>query len=232
MIRILPFALAALFAMPAEAAERRYTITDFDRIQVEGPFRVTLVTGKGASAVATGDPRSIDRVSVDVQSRLLKIRPGRSGWGGYPGQENGTVTLTITTPALRSATVIGSGTLEIDRAKAMKFDAVLSGSGRIGIDSVEADVLAIGLVGGGTLRIGGAAKSVRATVSGSGDLDASSLRAEDAEINADTSGRVALAVRRAAKVTSAGAGDVVIAGAPACTVSNRGAGNVSCGSVR
>lgn len=229
MIRILPLAFVALLATPAAAAERRYSVTDFDRIQVEGPFWVTLTTGKGASAIASGDPQAIERVSVEVQSRLLKIRPNRSAWGGYPGEDAGAVSLTVTTPALRGATLIGSGTLNIDKAKAMKFDAALSGSGRIGIGSVEADMLNLGLVGGGTLALGGTAKSVRATISGSGDLEATGLRSEDAEISADTSGRIALTVRRAAKVTTTGAGEVTIGGTPACTVANRGVGIVRCG---
>lgn len=229
MIRTLPLALVALLATPVAAAERRYSVTDFDRIQVEGPFRVTLTTGKGASAIASGDPQAIERVSVEVQSRVLKIRPNRSAWGGYPGQDAGAVSLIVTTPALRAATLIGSGALAIDKAKAMKFDAALSGSGRIGIGSVEADMLNLGLVGGGTLALGGTAKSVRATISGSGDLDAAGLRSEDAEISADTSGRIALTVRRAAKVTTTGAGEVTIGGMPACTVVNRGVGIVRCG---
>jgi hypothetical protein len=229
MIRILPLAALASLAQPALAAERRYTVTDFDRVQVEGPFQVTLTTGKGASALASGSGQALDRVSVEVQSRTLKIRPNRSAWGGSKAQQSGPVTLTVSTHGLRSASVTGSGSLAIDKAKAMKFDAALSGSGRIAIGSVEADALTLGLLGGGKLVIGGRAKTVRATISGSGDLDAAALQSEDAEINADTSGTIALAVRRAARITATGAGDVAIGGAPACTVSNKGAGTVSCG---
>ena len=229
MIRTMPFACLALLAQPAAAAERRYTVTDFDRIQVEGPFQVTLTTGKGPSALASGDTRALDRVSVEVQSRTLTIRPNRSAWGGYPGQQSGPIKLTVSTHDLSGATLIGSGSLAIDKAQAMKFDAALSGSGRIAIGSVEADALTLGLLGGGKLMLGGKAKSVRATISGSGDLEAAGLRSEDAEINADTSGNIALAVRRAARITATGAGNVAIDGSPACTVSNRGAGTVSCG---
>lgn len=229
MTRIVPLAVLALLASPAAAAERRYTITDFDRIQVEGPFEVTLTTGKGPSASATGDTQALERVSVEVQSRTLKIKPNRSAWGGYPGQQSGAVRLAVSTHDLRGATLIGSGSLAIDKAKAMKFDAALSGSGRIGIGRIEADVLTLGLIGAGKLTLGGKVKTVRATISGSGDLEAASLQSEDAEINADTSGTVALGVRRGAKITSTGAGEVAIGGTPACTVVNRGAGTVACG---
>ncbi len=229
MIRILPLAALALLAQPAAAAERRYSVTDFDRIQVEGPFQVTLATGKSPSALATGDTQALERVSIEVQSRTLKIRPNRSSWGGYPGQQSGGVKLTVSTHGLRSAAIAGSGSLAIDKVKAMKFDAAVQGSGRVGIDSLEVDVLTLGLLGGGKLSVGGQAKTIRATISGSGDLDAASLQSEDAEINADTSGTIALGVRRAAKITATGAGEVTIGGTPACTVTNRGAGTVSCG---
>lgn len=229
MIRILPLFFVTFLAMPAAAAERRYTVTDFDRIQVDGPFRVTLTTGKGASAIASGDPQALERVSVEVQARVLKIRPNRSGWGGYPSHDAGPVSLTVTTPALRAATLIGSGQLAIDNAKAMKFDTALSGSGRIEIRTLEADNAYLGLVGGGTLTLGGRAKTVRATISGSGNLEAADLISEDAEISAETSGNISLAVGRAARINSSGAGDIVITGTPACTVANRGAGTVTCG---
>jgi hypothetical protein len=117
----------------------------------------------------------------------------------------------------------------VDKAKAMKFEAGLSGSGRLAIGSVEADALVLSLVGAGKLTVGGKAKTVRATISGSGELDGSALASEDAEVSADTSGTVALGVRRAVKVTATGAGDVTIGGSPACTVTSKGAGRVSCG---
>jgi hypothetical protein len=229
MIRIISAALLALLASPAAAAERRYTVTDFDRIHVEGPFQVALTTGRGVSALAVGDAQAIERVSIEVQSRTLKIRPNRSAWGGYPGRSAGAVKIAVTTHELRGATVIGSGSLTVDKARAMKFDAAVSGSGGIGIGSVEADALSLGLLGAGKLTVGGKAKTVRATVTGAGELDGAGLTAEDAEIIADTSGAIGLAVRRAAKVTATGAGDVMIGGTPACTVDNKGAGTVSCG---
>ena len=45
MNRIMLAALAITVAAPAQAAERRYTVTDFDRVRVDGPFVVTLATG-------------------------------------------------------------------------------------------------------------------------------------------------------------------------------------------
>lgn len=222
-------ALAAALASSASAAERRYTVTDFDRIQVEGPFQVTLATGRASSATASGTSQALDRVSIEVQGRTLKVRPNRSAWGGYPGEGAGPVTILVTTHGLRGASVTGSGSIAIDKASAMRFEASVSGSGRLSVAAVQADMLTLGLLGAGKIAMAGKAKQLRATVQGSGDLDASSLIAEDAEINADTAGEISLGVRRAAKVTASGSGDTRIVGTPSCTTKVLGSGRVLCG---
>jgi hypothetical protein len=231
MKRIMLAALAAaIAAAPASAlADRRYTVTSFDRIQVEGPFAVSVVTGKASSARAVGSPQATDRVSIEVQGRTLKIRPNKSAWGGYPGEGAGPVEIELTTHELRGATVLGSGSLGIDKAKAMHFDIAVSGSGRVEVGAMEADDLVLDLLGSGKISLGGRARTLRATIQGSGDLDAAELKAEDAQIAADTSGSINLGVRRSAKIESTGHGDTVIVGSPACTVETRGFGRVSCG---
>jgi len=232
MKRIMLAALVFAASAPALAAERRHSVTDFDRVSVEGPYPVTLATGKAPSAIVTGSPQALDRVSVSVQGRTLRIRPNRSAWGGYPGEGAGPVTIALTGHDLRGVTVIGSGSLTVDKARNLKFDVALSGSGRLTVGALEADVVSVGLIGGGTIALGGRAKTLRATVQGSGDLDAGALSVEDAELNADTAGAIQLAVRRAAKVRATGAGDVVISGKPACTVTATGAGQVRCGAAK
>ena len=118
MIRTLPLALLALAAAaPAAAAERTYSVTDFDRIQVDGPYRVTVTVGSGSSARAEGSAEALDHLSVDVQGGILRVRRNRSAWGGYPGEGAGSVAIALTTRDLRNAAVVGSGSLDIDRAQ-------------------------------------------------------------------------------------------------------------------
>ena len=111
----------------------------------------------------------------------------------------------------------------------MRFDVSVSGNGRIDVGAVEADSLAVALLGSGKISIGGKAKSLRATIQGAGDFEAEGLTVEDAQINADTSGSITVGVRRAATVTSSGQGDVRIIGSPACTVKSSGSGQIFCG---
>lgn len=230
MRRLMLLAAALLAAAPAAAAERRYSVTDFDRVHVQGPFSVTLVTGRASTAVArAANLRALDRVSIEVLGRQLRIRT-RDSWGGYPGaEETGGVEIELTTRDLGGVFVRGPGTLAVDRARAMRFDVSLSGSGKIAIGDVQADVMTITQVGSGSVVLAGRAKSVRAAVQGSGDLDASALQTRDVVVNAGTDGYTAVAASNTARVNSDGAGDVEIIGDPACTVEVRGTGRVKCG---
>jgi hypothetical protein len=224
-------AIAALSAAPADAAERRYSVTDFDRIQVEGSFDVTLTTGRSGSALASGDMRAIDRLSLEVQGRTLRIRPNRSAWGGYPGEAGGgPLKIAVSTHELRAASLSGPGSITIDKAKGLRFDIAVAGSGRIGVGNVEADNLTVGLMGSGRISLAGKAKELVATIQGAGDLDAKGLIAEEAKINADTAGAIFVGVRRAAEVNATGQGDTTIIGTPSCKVKSLGSGRVACGS--
>ena len=81
-------ALSAL-AAPAFAEDRHYAIEDFDRVVVEGPYIVHLVTGRTSSAVAHGSREALDRMSLDVQGQMLRIRRNRSAWAGGSGADPG-----------------------------------------------------------------------------------------------------------------------------------------------
>jgi hypothetical protein len=230
MIRTLTASLGLLLASaPAVAAERSYSLTDFDRVQVDGPYEVTLVTGRSSGARAVGSTRALEQVTVEVQGRTLRIHANRSAWGGYPGQDSGPVRLQVTTQDLRGAFVIGSGSLSIDRARGLRLDLSVSGSGKLSVARLDADNLVVGLLGSGRISAAGSAKQLKATIQGSGDFDAPGLRTDDAQIYADTAGTISVAASRTAKVKATGFGDVTVIGTPACTVEALGSGRVRCG---
>ena len=89
--------LLALASLPAAAAapvaQRNYSVTSFDRIRVDGPYEVRLKTNVAPFARASGTAAAVDGVSVKVDGRTLIVRPSSGGWGGYPGENRGPVTI-------------------------------------------------------------------------------------------------------------------------------------------
>lgn len=231
MIRLLPL-LAAFLAVPALAAERGYSVGDFTRISVEGPFVVTLATGRPSAVRAEGDARALDAVAIEVQGQTLRIRANRSSWTAPGATPPGPVRVTVSTRALDRASVGGAGRLDIDAVRGLRLDLSVEGAGQLSVGEVAVDNLFAGLAGSGRIALAGTAKSLRANIRGSGDLAAAGLVADHAVVDSATAGTVRLTARRTARVTAIGLGEVEIAGRPACTVDSTGAGQVRCGANR
>ena len=227
---LLALLLAFASAAPASAAERTYSVTDFDRIIVEGPYVVRLVIGRSTSARATGSREALERLAIDVTGQTLRVRRNRTGERSGNSVQAGPVTIELTARTLRSARLIGPGTLDVDRAEGLRVELAVQGSGRLRATSIAADALSLGLLGSGRIEVAGTAETLRATVDGTGDLDGSALRAKTANIVTNTLGTVAMGVSREATVSAMGLGNVNISGRPTCNVSGPGAGQVSCGS--
>lgn len=229
MVRIMLALLGlAAAAAPAAAADRRYSVYDFDRVIVAGPYAVRLVVGQPSSAVASGTREALDRVSIDVQGQTLRIRRNSGGWGGTPGADSGLVTITLTTRALRSAKLIGPGTLEVAGGRGLNLEFGVEGSGRLRAAGIAADRLALGLLGSGGLEIAGSAEVVRIDAQGTGNVDAAHLVAGSATLTTTTSGTVALTVNGPAEIRANGLGEVAITGRAACTVRGPGTDQVRC----
>jgi hypothetical protein len=219
---------ALLLASPAWGAERNYSVTSFDRIRVDGPYQVTLRTNVSPFARASGAQASIDALSIKVEGRTLIVRANPSaGWGGYPGEGRGPVTLEVGTHDLSAAWINGSGALFVDRVKGLKFDLAIQGSGVARIDSANVDDLRVGLSGSAGSRIAGKALKMTATVRGTSTLDAEALAVRDAVIGAEGPSTVRAAISGTAKVDALGLASVALAGAPSCTVKSQGSATVT-----
>ena len=214
-------------AAPAQAAERTFTITSFDRIRVDGPFRVTLTTGVAPFARATGSLDAVNSVSVDVQGRTLIVRGNPSSWGGYPGQARGPVEVAVGTHELSQAWLNGSGTLAINRIEGLQFDLAIQGSGSAAVGHAEVDQLEIGISGAGSATIAGSAPKVTAVVRGTSSLDASALEAKDATIGAEGPSTVRVNASNSVEVDARGVASIEVIGEPACTVRAEGSATVS-----
>ena len=214
-------------AAPAAAADRNFSITSFDRVRVQGPYKVTLTTGVAPFAVATGSNEALDRVSVEVEGRTLVVGASTSSWGGYPGQATGPVEISVGTHDLSAAWINGAGTLAIDRVRGLEFDLSLQGSGSAAIANAEVDVLKVGLSGSGSASVAGKAPRLTAIVRGTSSLDAGGLVTKDAVVGAEGPADVSFVATDSAKIDARGTSSVKVDGNPACTVKADGSAVVT-----
>ncbi len=213
---LVALATATAFAAPLAAAERNYSVTDFTRIRVEGPFAVTLATNVSPFARASGSLRALDRVSLRVEGRTLIIRTDRFAWGGAADEDAGPVTIAVGTHDLEQASLNGPGSVAIDRVRGLDFSLNAFGSGAVSIAEVATDRLHIFAQGSGSTRVSGVTKRLDAAIDGPGLIDASGLAAKDASLSAFGPASVRAKITNSVKLMASGTATIAIEGGAAC----------------
>jgi len=219
--------LLATWPAPSQSATRNFGVNGFDRVRIEGPFKVSVATGVAPSATVSGSSAAIDRVDIDVQGTTLIVSTSVSSWGGYPGKDQGPVEVRIGTHELEQARLNGSGSLNIDKVKGLNFLLSVQGSGSAAIAQADVDQLSVALAGTGSATIGGKTGKLTAWVRGVSAFDGSSLSAKNAVLRAEGPSTVKAAVSNEATVQGNGTATIALTGKPTCTSKLVGSASVS-----
>lgn len=232
MIR--PLLALLLLAAPglAHAADRTFMVGSFTRVRVDGPFAVSVITGRSPGAKASGSDDALDAVTIRVDGETAVVTMGASNWSSDSGQMITPPRVTLTTPGLQSAIINAGATLTIDAMKGQKVSLAVNGSGAMTVGAIAADQLDARIVGTGQMTLAGTAQRALVTVTGAGSVDATNLVAGDLTARSDGPGRLDLAARYTADITTTGLGPVTVAGSPSCTVHAAAGGPVRCGTQR
>lgn len=217
----------AASAAPAAAATRNFGITDFQKVRVDGPYKVVLATGVAPFARAIGSPAALDRVAIEVRGDTLVVHNGLDDWGDYPGQSVGPVAIELGTHDLSAAWLNGSGTLTIDRVKGLSFDLSVQGSGVGAIGQAAVDQLNVSVVGTASARLAGRAAKVTAMIRGLSTFEASGLAVKDATLGADGAATIAANISNSVSINATGPATVRLSGGPSCTLRVSGSADVS-----
>ena len=227
-MKILILAAVLMASAPALAAERNFGVSGFDRVRVDGDYKVNLTVGVAPFARATGSSRALDPVVLVVEGSTLIVRSNSpASWGGYPGESVGPVEISVGTHELAAVYVNGAGSLNIDKVRGLKFEASAQGAGSIAINAADVDQLQIGLAGAASARIGGKALRLTAIVRGSSIFDGEALTVKDATLGAQGPAIIKLTATGTAKVDAIGVSSVTLNGNPSCTVTTKGSASVS-----
>lgn len=224
MIRPALLVLATLSAVSANAAERRFNVSGFDKVAVSGSDNVTIRTGNSFAVVATGDQDELDRLEIKVDGNQLKIGRKSGNWR-WSSKD---VTVAVTMPALRGIALSGSSDVMADKGVGDVFDAKLSGSGDLSVGSLDARTANISVSGSGNVVMAGRCGAQNISIAGSGDVDLARLACVNSSIRIAGSGDVTARVSGDAAIRIAGSGNVTISGGANCTRKVAGSGTVRC----
>jgi hypothetical protein len=209
---------------------KNYSVGNFQKIEVAGPYDVEVRTGSNASVSARGGEKLLERTTVEVEGDKLVIRPEREhsffswGWGN-----RGKASFTVTVPQLSGATIAGSGDIRVDKITGQSFEGNVAGSGGIDVATMDVQQLKLSIAGSGGVKAGtGKAQSAKYDIAGSGDIDAGAMQTQSLFVSIAGSGGVKAHSSGTADVDIMGSGDVDVAGGAKCNVNKAGSGSVRC----
>jgi hypothetical protein len=195
---------AAIAAAPANAAERRFDASGFDKVALGGSDNVSVRQGNGYSVIASGEAADLDKLEVRVEKGVLHIgrKKGNWGWGGKD------VNVAVTLPALHGLSLAGSADVQADKGSGDTFDIRVAGSGNLMLASLDTRTANVAISGSGDVKVAGRCGALNVKIAGSGNVSARASGQADVRI--------------------AGSGDVRITGGARCIKKVAGSGTVQC----
>jgi len=228
--RFLALALIA-FVAPAHAADRSYVVTNFDHVRVDGPYSVRVEVGTGgAAASASGDDRALGDLDISVNGGTLTVRKSGQGWGERGKASGPPPVITLRTPALRGAVVVGGAKLGLaGTLRTTRLDLQVTGAGTIDARGVDADDVVVTVIGNGNVALAGRATRARFSTNGGGAIAATALDTGEVTVTLEGPGETRASARYFADLTNKGLGLIAVTGNPKCTVRGQSVGPIECG---
>ncbi len=218
----LTLAVASSPASP-QSSEQRFNVRGFNAVELTASDSIQIVQGSTVSVVATGDPRAIAALAIDVRGETLRVgrRPGT--WRDKGAR------ITVTMPSLRAALLSGSGEIRAGAIERRDFAASISGSGGIVLTDLRVGTARFDLSGSGSIVASGHASTVAIDMSGSGSINTRRLATSAVTVDLGGSGTVTATASRTATIGAGGSGMIRVSGGARCDVRKGGSAIVRCG---
>jgi hypothetical protein len=197
----------------------------FTGVKALGPDNIIFVTGDGFSIKAEGNAKAVATLRYKIEDDAIVIGREKGNWFGEEGKG---VTVTITAPALLTASLVGSGDFSADRMTGDDVKVEMTGSGSLTVLNVDARKLETEIAGSGDVGLSGMVERADVSVSGSGSVNAQKLMVTDADISIAGSGDIRLNATGKVKAKVAGSGDINVTGGATCDSKSTGSGSISC----
>lgn len=199
---------------------RTVNVAPLEGVRVGGNARVFVRQGSPQRVEVKGQPNVLDELETEVRDGVWEVEFNRCLRDHEPVQ------VYLTTPELNTASVGGSGYVELeDVFESDEFDASVSGSGDIKL-RLATNRLNSRISGSGTITAAGVAAQHDISISGSGNHNSFDLTTREADVEISGSGKAEVNVEDRLDVDISGSGRVYHQGNPSINADVSGSGKV------
>jgi autotransporter translocation and assembly factor TamB len=200
------------------------SLSDYDKIDVAGPFEVILIKGNEGAISIKADENLMEYIETEVKNDHLKIQLEK----GYHLRSTKNIVITVAVETIDAISLAGSGNVSsADVLNAADLNLNLAGSGEINLP-VSTKNLTSNIAGSGNIKLSGNSDVFRCEIAGSGNLEGDDLKATASHINIAGSGNVKIHAISEIHAQIVGSGNVIYTGNPAIEKSK----SIGSGSIR
>ena len=214
----------------AHAEKRKLLVGSFQDITVYGDMQVNIVSGKPASASATGDRRILDLLRLERDSDHLIIRIQQPPYDDSNIRVKEPLIISLSTQKIRNVSLSGNAKLLIGGIEREGISRIiLDGGGSIDIGTIKTDQLDVAMTGTGRISIGkGSARESRLRIQGAGEYDAKNMQVRKFQLQQDGNADVAVRVEENATISNVGSGSITVYGNAECFIRKAGSAIITC----
>ncbi|MEO0403753.1 MAG: head GIN domain-containing protein [Bacteroidota bacterium] len=193
-----------------EVTQEKRSVLEFDVIEIHGSFDVILKQSKGKvnSVEITAQENLIPNILTNVSNEKLELQAMECM------QSKETVTVQVNVTDLQKITLDGSG--DVSTLGTLDFEAlkiVNDGSGNVSI-KVNVEELDVILDGSGDINLSGVTNEVDIENNGSGSISTTEMKAAEAIVQNDGSGKIQFFANEKMDIELNGSGDIEYLGNP------------------
>ncbi|MCU0335548.1 MAG: DUF2807 domain-containing protein [Chitinophagaceae bacterium] len=197
------------------------SVASFNKVGVAGGINV-LVTQGAAGLKVEADENLLEYIVTEVSGDKLTVR--------YKNNVSirGHALVYVSMPVLNGASIAGSGNIKSDGTITAgdNFTASIAGSGNIDLTTSGAEQVKANIAGSGNIELAGSARGVDVRISGSGSFKGYQLKTTDAEVHISGSGNVETNVNGKLDAVISGSGSVLYKGRAQVSLRSAGSGKV------
>ncbi len=194
---------------------------DFTGLEVSVPGKVVVLSGSTFNVKVQAEENLLPYLKTDVELGNLHIYFSRNV------RDVDGLVVTVTMPELKYVNLSGSAILESNSTfTGLLLDMDVSGSGAIKMKNVSYDMLILEVSGSGHIDMDGDATEVKATISGSGQVNTLDCPVKKADVHLSGSGKVSVNVSDLLIAHISGSGEVWYQGNPVVNADITGSGDL------
>ncbi|MDR1463201.1 MAG: DUF2807 domain-containing protein [Azoarcus sp.] len=212
-----------LFMTLSEAAElaiRRHELPGVSRVVIETVGDLQVRPGAEARLTIEAEAEVLQELDISIQEDTVFL----CSKGNIKTRH--AVKFVTVLPRLQSLSSRGSGDATVGAFDGKQLDIELGSSGNIALDGVKAEQLTLHVAGSGHIDATGRGDTLRAEISGSGEIRAEGYVVIRAEAKIGGAGEIRLHASESLDAVIDGAGNIRYTGSPAVTQSISGAGSI------